>query len=290
MFLLVLLGFGPAHADQWEKVEIKQKALSKTVTMLTGRGGNMALSVGPEAVVLVDDQFAPLTEKIQAAIAERTARPVDFVLNTHWHGDHTGGNENFGRAGALIFAHERVRERLLDRHFAEQAGGFLEDPRLPVVTFSEAISFHLNGEEIRVLHVQPAHTDGDAIVHFTGSDVIHLGDVFFNGLYSFFDRGSGGSFTGMIAALEQGLALAGPRTKIIPGHGPLASRFDLAEHIQRLKEIRARTLRAIEAGQSKEDFIASQPTADLEAAFLGRYKVMPAEKFLGLVYDDLAKK
>jgi len=290
LLLGIAVHAAPVAGQNWEAVEIEAIPLSETVTMLTGRGGNMGLSVGADGVLLVDDQFAPLSEKIMSAIAAITERPVDLLLNTHWHGDHSGGNAKFQAAGALIFAHDKVRQRLLKRHFPEAAaeGRFVSAPELPLVTFSDQMSFHFNGETIRVIKVPASHTDGDVIVHFTGADVLHLGDVFFNGLYSYFDSSSGGRFEGMIAALEIGLALAGPETRIIPGHGPLASRGDLEAHHARLVAIRDRSLAAIAAGQSKADFIASQPTADLAAAFTGSYQVMAPEKFLALVYDDLA--
>jgi len=292
--LTLAVGVHPAAGQNWDAVEIEATALSDSVTMLTGRGGNMGLSAGADGVLLVDDQFDPLSEKIMAAIGAITDRPVDVLLNTHWHGDHTGGNANFQAMGALVFVHDNVRAALLKRHFTEQAteGGFVSAPELPVVTFSDGLTFHMNGETIRVIKVpvdgSDAHTDGDVIVHFTGSDVLHLGDVFFNGLYSFFDASSGGRFDGMIAALAVGLELAGPETRIIPGHGPLATRADLTEHHDRLVEIRERTLAAIAAGQSKADFIAGNPTADLAAAFEGSYEVMKADRFLDLVYEDLA--
>lgn len=293
--LAVVVGPIPAAGQNWDAVEIEAIPLSDGVTMLTGRGGNMGLSVGADGVLLVDDQFAPLSEKILAAIGAITDRPVDLVLNTHWHGDHTGGNANLQSAGALIFAHDRVRETLVKRNFSAQTadGAFVAAPELPLVTFSDDLTFHMNGETIRVIKVPAetsgAHTNGDVIVHFTGSDVLHMGDVFFNGLYTFFDPTSGGRFDGMIEGLAVGLALAGPETRIIPGHGALASRADLEDHHARLMEIRDRTLAAIAAGQSKADFIASQPTADLAAAYQGNYQVMEPEKFLDLVYDDLAR-
>ena len=285
---LIAVPLSAAQAQNFDAVEMRVLPVQGAVSMITGRGGNIGLFVGPDGVVLIDDQFAPLTEKLLAAVAGVTEQPVAFVINTHWHADHTGGNENLGEAGALIVAHDNVRRRLVWRHFAEQAEGFVSAPALPVVTFSEGVTFHLNGEAVRVFKVAPGHTDGDAIVHFTGSDVIHMGDIFFNGLYTFFDRSSGGRFDGMIAGLEQGLALAGPDTKIIPGHGALAGRAELAAHKERMIEIRRRAQAAIEQGVSKADFIAAKPTADLAEAYNGPYQVMPPERFLALVYDDLS--
>src|SRR5688572_29598627 len=221
----------PALAQQdFSKVEIKATRITNTTYMLTGAGGNIGLSVGDDAVFIVDDQFAPLTPKIVAAIAQVTPKPIKFVLNTHWHFDHTGGNENLGKAGALILAHHNVRKRMS----TEQLIDFLNmktkpDPKdaLPVVTFSADMSLHLNGEEIRAIHMPNAHNDGDSVVHYTGSDVIHMGDIYFNGFYPFIDAESGGSADGVVAACDRVLAIATEKTRIIPGHGPLSNTAEL---------------------------------------------------------------
>jgi cyclase len=225
------------------KVEIKATKITDTTYMLAGAGGNLGLSVGEDAVFLIDDQFAPLTPKIQAAIAAITKQPVKFVLNTHWHYDHTGGNENFGKAGAIIVAHENVRKRMS----TEQVIEFFKQPikaapkaALPVVTFNGAMSFHINGEEIRGIHVPRAHTDGDTIVHFLGSDVVHMGDVYFNGYYPFIDYSGGGTVEGVIAACDQVLGIVTDRTKIIPGHGPLSNKAELQAYRDMLVAISGR--------------------------------------------------
>ena len=193
--------------------------------MLTGSGGNLGLSVGKSGTYLIDDQYAPLSDKILAAIKAITPDPVRFVVNTHWHGDHTGGNENLGKAGALLVAHENVRRRMSTRavHRGLRTGRSPPSPEdaLPVVTFTDAITFHWNGDEIRVYHVPPAHTDGDSIVHFVKADVVHMGDLFFNGGYPFIDTSSGGRVDGVIEAADRVLAGIGEKTRIIPGHGPL---------------------------------------------------------------------
>ena len=278
-----------SRAQSFADVTVRAIQLSDGIYMLTGRGGNIGLSVGADGAYLIDDQFAPLTEKILAAVAAITDQPIRFVINTHWHQDHTGGNENLGNRGAVILAHDHVRRRLLARNFPDQSDSFVSSPSLPVITFNDVVTLHLNGESVRIFKVPAAHTDGDVIVHFTGSNVIHMGDLFFNGLYTFFDRSSGGSFDGMIAALSIGLELADEETRIIPGHGPLATRRDLEAHRDRMVEIRARTLAAIEAGTSVKDFIAAEPTADLAAAYDGTYQVMKPEKFLEIVYQDLSQ-
>ncbi len=279
-----------AQQQDFSKVEIKAEQLSATTYMLTGAGGNLGLSVGDDAVFLVDDQFAPLTSRIEAAIAKLTQKPVRFVINSHWHFDHTGGNENLGKAGALIVAHENVRKRMSTEQFIE----FLDlkikvEPRaaLPVVTFTRDVTFHLNGDEIRVYHLPNAHTDGDAIVHFKTSDVIHMGDIFFNQLYPFIDTSSGGSVDGVIAAADRGLELAGEKTKIIPGHGPLASKADLKAYRDMLATVSWRIKEAIRAGRKLEDVVASKPTADFDAAWAKGF--LQPDRFVQMVYRNLAK-
>ena len=188
---------GSAHAQQnFEKVEIKTQKLTDSIYMLIGAGGNMGLSIGADGVFLIDDQFAPLTPKIEAAIKALTPKPVGFVINTHWHSDHTGGNVNLGKAGALIVAHDNVRKRLSSDQFIELLRAKevpMAKEGLPVITFSQSVNFHLNGDDIAVFHVPNAHTDGDAIIHFRKANIVHMGDVFFNGFYPFIDFSSGGT-------------------------------------------------------------------------------------------------
>jgi glyoxylase-like metal-dependent hydrolase (beta-lactamase superfamily II) len=281
----------PAAAQQdFSKVEVKSEKLAGTVWMLTGSGGNLGVSAGEDAVFLVDDQYAPLTEKIVAAIARVSPKPVKFVLNTHWHGDHTGGNENLGKAGALIVAHDNVRRRMDSEQFIE----FLRmatkpSPRaaLPVVTFSQDVTFHLNGEEVRAFHVPRAHTDGDAIVHFAGSDVIHMGDVFWNRLYPFIDTSSGGTIDGVVAAVDRALAIAKPGTRIIPGHGPLATRDDLKAYRDMLAAVSQRIKAMIREGRKLEEITASGVTADFDEAW-GKGFIRP-HKFAEMVAMNLLK-
>ncbi len=266
---------------------IKATQLTDKVHMLRGKGGNIVVSVGADGVVMIDDQFAPASKIIADAIAAIDSRPVRFVINTHWHGDHTGGNKNFKALGATIVAHDNVRAEMIGRWFKDANGKFVASDALPAITFNDRISFHLNGETIEIIKVPASHTDGDAMVHFTGSNVLHMGDVFFNGLYTFFDGTSGGRFSGMIEALEIGLKVAGPETKIVPGHGALANRVDLKRYHDHLKVVHQRVATAIAGGISMADFIASRPTADLEQAFGDGYKVMKAEDFLKRVYVDM---
>ena len=257
----------PAAAQDFSKVEVQATKLTDTTYMLTGAGGNLGLSVGEDAVFLVDDQYAPVSEKIAKAIAQITAKPVKFVLNTHWHGDHTGGNENLGNAGVLIVAHDNVRKRMSTDQFIELMKMSVKpSPKaaLPVVTFASTMSFHLNGEELRATHMPRAHTDGDAIVHFTRSDVIHMGDIYFNGMYPFIDASSGGSAEGVLAACDQALAIATDRTKIIPGHGPLSNKAELKAYRDMLATVSGRVKEMVAAGKKAEEIAAAGVTRDFD--------------------------
>lgn len=267
-------------------VEITTVPLRRGMYMLQGRGGNIGLSVGADGAFLVDDQYAPLTEKILAAIRAITPAPVRFVINTHWHGDHTGGNENLGKAGAIIVAHENVRERL-KLVVQEPDSTPLPAAALPVVTFNDAVTFYWNGEEIHVFHVHPAHTDGDAVIHFRNADVIHMGDLFFNGRYPFIDVASGGSVHGLVSAADQVLALSGPGTQIIPGHGALASAEELRAYRDMLIEVRNRIAKLIAEGRTREEIIATKPTADLDPVWGGGF--ISGDRMVGQVYDSLLR-
>ena len=287
--LALLAGQALAQQD-FSKVEIEATRLTETTYMLTGAGGNIGLSVGEDAAFVIDDQFAPLTDRINAAIAKITPKAVRFVLNTHWHFDHTGGNENFGKAGALIVAHENVRRRMSSDQFIE----FMKmkqapSPKaaLPVVTFNGAVSFHINGEEIRAIHVPHAHTDGDTIVHFLGSDVIHMGDVYFNGLYPFIDTSSGGTIDGVVAACDQVLRIATDRTRIIPGHGPLSNRAELQAYRDMLATVSARVRKLLGEGRTVEEIAAANVTADFDDRW-GKGFIKPP-RFAEMVAGNLAK-
>jgi cyclase len=289
--LLLALAATPALAQQdFSKVEIATTKLNETTYMLTGAGGNIGLSAGEDAVFLIDDQYAPLTDRISAAIAKITPRPVRFVLNTHWHGDHVGGNENFGKAGALILAHENVRKRMGSEQFSEfmrRAIPASPGAALPVVTFDSAVTFHLNGEEIRAIHVPRAHTDGDAIVHFLGGNIVHTGDVFWNGMYPFIDASSGGTVPGTIAACDKVLAIATDKTRIIPGHGPLATRADLQAYRDMLAAVLSRVQVMIAEGRKLEEITAANVTAEFDERWGQRFIKGP--KFAEMVAMSLLK-
>ena len=267
---------------------MKAEKVAEGVYMLTGSGGNLGLSVGKSGTYLIDDQYAPLTDKILAAIRAITPDPVRFVVNTHWHGDHTGGNENMGKAGALLVAHENVRQRMSTEQFMAAMNRKTPpspEGALPVVTFTDAVTFHWNGDEIRVYHVPPAHTDGDSIVHFVKADVVHMGDVFFNGGYPFVDTSSGGRVDGVIEAADRVLAGIGDSTRIIPGHGPLARKADLQAYRDVVKAARDRIAKLKGEGKTRDEAIAAKPTADLDATWGKGF--MKGDSFVGLAYDSL---
>jgi cyclase len=289
--LLVLsIGLAPAAQaqDDMANVRIQTVPVADGLYMLLGQGGNMGLSTGDDGAFLVDDQFAPLTEKIQAAVAAVSEVPIRFVVNTHWHGDHTGGNENLGEAGALIVAHENVRARMSTEQFMEAMGQTVPPsppPALPVVTFADAVTFHWNGEEIYVFHVSPGHTDGDAIIHFKNANAFHMGDTFFNGAYPFIDVSSGGSFDGLLTTVDQVLALADDQTKIIPGHGPLGDKEALLAYRNMLATVRDRIAPMVRDGVPVEDVVAAKPTSDLDAQWGGGF--MQPDQWVAIVYAAL---
>ena len=290
---VLLLGFATSVLAQqdFSKVEIKTEKLSDTVYMLTGAGGNIGLSVGPDAVVMIDDQFAPLTPKIKEAIAKLSPNPVKYLVNTHWHFDHTGGNENFGGAGAAIVAHENVRKRMsVEGEIAFLGMKVPASPRaaLPAITFARDTILNVNGDELHVLHVLNAHTDGDSIVHFRKSNVIHAGDTFFNKLYPFIDTSSGGSVDGVIAAADRVLKMAGDDTKIIPGHGPLATKADLKAYRDMLAAISGNIKKQVKAGRTLAQVIESKPTAKFDEAW-GKGFLNP-QRFTEMIYKNLQAK
>lgn len=294
--LVLLVGFlwtGAAQAQvelpDWDTVEIKTIDLGGGVYMLEGFGGNIGVLAGDDGVILVDDQYAMLTEKIVAAVTALSAAPVRFVINTHWHPDHTGGNENLGAAGAIIVAHDESRRIMLftqeDEELKQQIHFAPGD--IPVITFSRTATFHINGETVEVRHIAPAHTSGDAIVIFKNADVIHTGDAYFNGFYPFIDVRFGGSIDGMIAFYDELLALAGPDTQIIPGHGPVAGRDDVRDYQAMLRQVRDRVAKAIADGVSLDDLIAAEPLADLDPKWGGN--LIKAEGLLRMVHGDLSR-
>ena len=291
LFCLFLGSTGAYCAPQdFAGVQIQTVKVADNVFMLTGGGGNICVSAGKDRVFMIDASYAPLTDKIKAAIETFSDKPVQFILNTHWHQDHTGGNENFAKSGAILVAQENVRKRLGAAQyiqFLKKTISPLPASALPIITFNEHVTFHLNGDEIYIFHIEKVHTDGDAIVHFRNSNVIHMGDIYFNGMYPFIDLSAGGSINGMIAAVEQVLTLCNDKTRIIPGHGPLSDRTGLEAYRKMLVSVRDRINREIKAGKNLDSVIASRPTLDFDPAWGNGF--LKAEQFVRIVYDSLIK-
>ncbi len=262
-----------ARAQDPGQVEIRAERLADGVFVLFGQGGNIGLSVGSDGAFLIDDQYAPLTARILEAVRGLTPEPVRFVFNTHWHGDHTGGNENLGRAGVLIVAHDNVRRRMSVEQVLARVGRPVDTAAasppaaLPVVTFSEEVTFHLNGDELHAFHVANAHTDTDAIVHFRRANVVHMGDTYFKERFPFIDTASGGSIDGLIAAVGQALAVMDADTRVIPGHGTVGTREDLRAYRDALKTMRDRVARSKAEGATLQEVLAARPASDFARAW-----------------------
>lgn len=279
-----LAGYVAARQQDFSKVEIQAIPAAGAVTMLVGAGGNLAVQAGDDGVLLVDDQFAPLEPKIRAAIEKLSKKPVRFLVNTHYHGDHTGGNALFGK-DATVVAQENVRKRL------EAGDGGRRGPMpkegLPVVSYPEQASIHWNGEEIRLVHVGPAHTDGDTLVYFAKSNVLHTGDVFVNRTFPFVDARGGGRARGYVAGVERALQIADANTKIIPGHGPIATVEDLKGYLAFWKEAIAIVEAGLAAGKTAEQMKSEKAFAQFEKLSGG---FVSTDAFLEALHRDLSQK
>ncbi len=276
----------PHHS--FHDVQIGTERVAEGIFMLTGEGGNIGVSAGEDGVFLIDDQFAPLTDMIRKAIAAISPEPIKFLLNTHWHIDHTGGNENLGKAGVLIVAHDNVRVRMSSEQFQEAFDRKVPPSphaALPVVTFSDAVTFHVNGEEIYTFRVPPAHTDGDSVIHFRKSNVVHTGDLFTTARYPFIDLSSGGTVDGMIEAANRLLEIVDSGTKVIPGHGPLGDREALKDYRAMLLAVRDRVKEMIDSGKTVEEVVQAKPTKEFDSNRKGGF--LKPDDFARLIYDSL---
>lgn len=280
------LSTAPAAAqNDFEKVEIKTEEIAPGIAVLFGAGGNIGVSHGEDATTIIDDQFAPLSGKIEAAVAELGAKPVKYVINTHWHYDHTGGNEHFGKTGATIFAHNNVRVRMAS---GGMAGGTNTPPApkdaLPVVTFERGVTMHLNGDTIDVIFLGGGHTDGDSIVRWREKNVVHMGDLYFKiPGWPFVDTQSGGDVEHLLFSIDSAISMMDENTRVIPGHGPMSNRAELIAYRNVVGEAVTRIKALKNSGTSLEDAIAAKPLDSFERG----EGFISADAFVGAVWRSL---
>lgn len=292
--LTILFALSSVSAQDLDKVQIKAVKAAENIYMLEGQGGNMGLFWGKQGIFIIDDQFAPLHEKIMTKVKELTgALPENantFVINTHFHGDHTGGNELIGKSGAVIISHENVRKRLSTEQvmkFFNSTNPAMPESGLPIITFATSLTFHLNGDSVNIYHVGPAHTDGDVIIQFTKANVIHTGDIVFTDSYPFIDIDNGGSVSGVINATELLMSLSDASTKIIPGHGDLTDKAGLEKYHNMMATIYNRVKQMKAEQRTLEQIQTSQPTAEFDIDYHG---FVSSDKFVEIVFNDLNAK
>lgn len=273
--------------SQKKEVQIITTKVSGQVFMLKGQGGNIGLFIGDEAVFMIDDQFAPLTPKILEAIKKITPKPVNYLVNTHWHGDHTGGNLNMQKEGALILAHKNVRKRMsVDQIVRGKVKKASPKEALPVITFTEDIMMHINNDDIYVSHIHKAHTDGDALVYFTKNNILHTGDAYFQGKFPYIDLSSGGSINGYIDGIQKMIILANDETKIIPGHGNISNKRELIFFKKMLVDLKSRIQVEIDKGKSLEEV---QSNKEITKDYISFNGWITEEKIRIAIYKSLNK-
>ena len=283
--IFVTIDSAPA---QEKKVEFTTIQLSDNIYMLMGRGGNVGISTGEDGLYIIDDQVRPVTAQLLRAIRKISNKPIKFVINTHYHADHTGGNETIGGAGAVIIAHDNIRKRMTTTQvslFTNNTTPPYAKDALPVVTFNDRMSLHLNGETATAYYVANGHTDGDSIIHFPISNVIHMGDMYFNTLYPYVDLDAGGSVQGMVEAADLALSMADESTRIIPGHGPLAMTEDLRTYRDFLIKASANVQELIDQNMDLQQIIAAKPTQEWDET-LGKVWIKPPQ-FVTFIYNSL---
>ena len=273
------------------KTVVKSNKITDNFYTIDGRGGTIGVLVGPQGTFMVDTQFAPLTDRIVAEIKKLSPNPIRFVINTHVHGDHTGGDANLGKMGATIFARDELRDRLANPAPGPDGkpGTPMPEVGLPLITYENTVTFHMNGETIDLIPIRKAHTDGDTMVYFHNADIIMTGDFYRSVGYPNIDRANGGSLDGMIAGLAQIVALAGPHTKIIPGHGPMVDRNAVAAHRDMILGVRNEVAKLMQQGKSSDEIVAAKPTSTFDSSVA---PVTPngdraADRFVGQIYAEL---
>ena len=291
--LAALLSSTPGGAqDPAEQPTVASEQVTDNLYMISGQGGNIGVLVGADATVIIDDQMAPVHEAILAEIdslRDEADSTRTFLINTHFHPDHTGGNEQFGSAGAIIISHENARERLTVEQivpFFDMRSPALQPVGLPVITFSTEVGLHLNGEDIDIFHVDPAHTDGDAVVHFPAANVVHSGDLVFFGTYPFVDLDNGGDVDGFVAANQRLLEMCDDETRIITGHGPVIGKDEMTSYVEMLTTTRDAVAALVAEGKTLEEVVAAKPTAAYDEAWS---TFINAEGYLSLLYRGLTE-
>lgn len=282
VIFLIVFSFSLIACAQAKDVIIKTTKLSDNIYMLEGRGGNIGVSVGEDGVIMIDSQFAPLSDKIIAAIKELSDKDIKYLVNTHHHGDHTGGNGNISKLGTQIVAHDNVRKRV-------KANVKQSDESLPIITFNDKLSIHINGEQALIFHVENAHTDGDAMLYFTQSNVLHTGDTYFNGRYPYIDLKSGGSVDGYINAVKSAMIFVDENTKIIPGHGKLSNKTEYETFLKMLETIKANVLAEIENGKTEAEVVANKSITKTYDGLGYGWNFITSEKIRGTFYKSLKK-
>lgn len=291
LFLVDLVS--SSYAQKFKDVEIIANQLTNETYMLIGKGGNIGVSVRDDGVLLIDSQFKQLTDKIMSTINNKiTDKPIKFLINTHWHQDHTDGNENIVvKNGAIVIAHDNVRERLSTEQFVNFLNKTFEPSpinALPIITYNDSITLYFNDDKIDVYHIPNAHTDGDSIIYFDKNNVVHTGDIFVNGRYPFIDHSSGGSIDGIIAGIEKIISIINNETKIIPGHGLLSNLDELQDYLSMLKDIRKQVQTMVNNGSNLEEIIKSDITTNYDSLYSNSF--VSSKDFLRFVYDDIVLK
>jgi cyclase len=290
--MAMAVGAAPAHGQgqtqpDFSKIEIKTTKLGNNFYTLEGQGGTIGVLAGPDGVLMVDDQFAPLSAKIAAAIKQISDQPIRFLVNTHVHPDHTGGNENFGKMGAIIFAREELRDRLMHPNPAANGTPGVPAPAaaLPLVTYEGIVKLHINGEVVELIPIPKAHTDGDTMIYFPGLDIIMTGDFYRSVQYPNIDRNNGGTLNGLLDGLGVVIGLAGPNTKIVPGHGPVVGRAEVLANRDMILAVRDRVAQLIAQGKTQDEVLAANPTAEYDARVPNSKET--TQRFVTQLYAEL---